>query len=252
MSGVVAQIWRHPIKGHGREELDCVQLTRGQCVPWDRRWAVLHEAARFDDSNPKWIPCTNFSRISKAPLLQAVTARSNVDRHEVTLSHPRLDDLTIDPDDEQDARAFIAWVLPISPSDRALPERLVQVPYRGMTDTDYPSISLINLASHSEVSRKTGRGISHLRWRGNVVLDGLEPWEETGWPGQRLRAGQVELEVVEPIVRCLATAASTRTGIRDADLLGTLRSGWAHQNMGVYARVTKTGELRRGDRVGII
>ena len=121
-----------------------------------------------------------------------------------------------------------------------------------MTDTDYPSVSLINLASHAEVSGKVGREISHLRWRGNIVLDGLEPWEETGWPGRRLKAGQVKLEVVEPIVRCLATAANPRTGVRDADILGALQDGWAHQNMGVYARVTETGELRPGDRVGII
>ena len=249
MNGFVAQIWRHPIKAHGREELECVRLTEGECVPWDRRWAVLHEAAGFDDASPSWIPCTNFSRACKAPLLQAVTARSDVERHEVTLSHPKLDDLTVNPDDERDAHAFIQWILPISPDNRALPKRLVQVPGRGMTDTDYPSVSLINLASHAEVSRKIGRAVSHLRWRGNIVIDGLEPWEETGWLGRRIKAGQVELEVIEPTVRCMATAASTRTGIRDVDVLGALQLGWAHQNMGVYAQVTKSGELRKGDGI---
>ncbi len=252
MNGTVAQIWRHPIKGHGREELDHIQLTEGKCIPWDRRWAVLHEVASFDDQNPQWVPCTNFSRAAKAPLLQAVAAKSDIEGHELTLSHPRLDDLTIDPDNERDACAFIEWVLPISPSNRALPKRLVRVPGRGMTDTDYPSVSLINLASHAEVSRKLGREVSHLRWRGNIVLDGLEPWEEVDWTGRKLQAGQVELEIVEPIVRCLATAASTRTGLRDADLLGALQDGWAHQKMGVYARVTESGEVRPGDRVGII
>ena len=247
MNGFVAQIWRHPVKSHGREQLDGVQLREGECIPWDRRWAVLHEAARFDDARPEWASCANFSRVAKAPLLQAVTARADIKRQRVTFSHPKLSDLTINPDDERDAETFIQWILPISPRDRALPKRLVRVPGRGMTDTDYPSVSLINLASHAEVSERIGRAISHLRWRGNIVLDGLEPWEETNWIGRRLRAGQTELEIVEPTVRCMATTSSTRTGVRDADVLGALRTGWSHQNMGVYARVAKTGELRQGD-----
>ncbi len=247
MSAFVAQIWRHPVKGHGREELNGIQLRKGECIAWDRRWAVLHEAARFNDADPEWIACTNFSRACKAPLLQAVTTRSDIARNRVTFSHPRLDDLTVNPDDEHDASAFIQWVLPISPNDRALPRRLVRVPGRGMTDTDYPSISLINLASHNQVSRKIGRRISHLRWRGNIVLEGLEPWEEMAWIGHRLRAGDAELEVIEPTIRCMATAANTRTGIRDTDILGALQAGWAHQNMGVYAQVTRTGGLRKGD-----
>ncbi len=249
MNAFVARIWRHPVKSHGREELDRVLLRSGECVPWDRRWAVLHEAGGFDDTCPGWIPCVNFSRAAKAPLLQAITARSDIERHRVTFSHPMLEDLTVNPDDGRDARAFIRWVLPLNPRDRARPERLVRVPGRGMTDTDYPSVSLIGLATHREVSRKLGRAISPLRWRGNIVFDGLAPWEETGWIGRRLRAGQAELDVVEPIGRCLATASSVRTGIRDADTLGALEAGWGHRNMGIYARVTKTGELRQGDGI---
>jgi len=251
MNGFIAEIWRYPVKGHGREKLERVQLTTGECIPCDRRWAVLHEAAVFDDAKPEWKPCTCFPSASTAPLLQAVTARSDIVRHRLAFSHPRLDDLTVDPDDRRDADRFINWVQPLSPADRARPERLVQVPGRGMTDTDYPSVSVINLASHAEVSRKVGREISHLRWRGNIVLDGLNPWEETRWPGRRLVAGQTELEIVEPTVRCMATAASVRTGLRDADVLGALQAGWAHRRMGVYARVTRTGELRCGDRIGL-
>ncbi len=249
MSACVAQIWRYPVKAHGRERLYHVQITQGKCIAWDRRWAVLHEAARFNDARPEWVPCNNFSRACKAPLLQAISASSDVTRNRVTFRHPRLDDLTVDPDNERDAATFIQWVLPISPNDRALPERLVRAPGRGMTDTDFASVSLINLASHREVSRRLGRTISHLRWRGNIILDGLAPWAENGWIGRRLKMGTAELEIVHPITRCMATAASPSTGIRDADLLGTLQSGWGHQNMGVYARVTASGELRQGDGI---
>lgn len=246
------EIWRHPIKSHGREVLTHVKLSAGETMPWDRRWAVAHEMAAFDMENPEWAACGNFSRAAKAPRLQAISARVNLGRGEVTLSHPTLRDITIDPDKPGDAMDFIQWVMPISPGNRALPSRIVRVPKRGMTDTDFPSISIINLASHAEVAARLGQEISPLRWRANLILNGLEPWEERAWIGKRIRVGRAELEIRENIVRCLATAASTRTGERDADTLGALEAGWGHKEFGVYAVVTKTGDIRQADSVEVL
>lgn len=252
MTAHVAEIWRHPVKSHGREPLARVLLSEGRTLPWDRRWAVAHEMSEFDEANPEWVPCTNFSRVSKGPKLQAITARCDLPMGKVTLSHPMLKDLTINPDDEGDAHSLIQWVMRISPANRALPSRVVRVPRRGMTDTDYPSISLINLASHRAVAERLGQDISHLRWRANIVMDGLEPWVERDWIGRKIRLGLAELELRENIVRCAATTASTRTGERDADTLGALSAGWGHQEFGVYAVVTKTGDIRQGDEIEVL
>jgi uncharacterized protein YcbX len=48
MTARLAQIWRHPIKGHGREALPAVTLSAGATLPFDRAWAVAHEAARLE------------------------------------------------------------------------------------------------------------------------------------------------------------------------------------------------------------
>lgn len=252
MAGQLTQIWRHPIKSHGREEIVHAKLSEGRSLPWDRRWAVAHEMSRFDPENPEWQPCHQFSIASKAPELQAISIRCDLAFQQVTLSHPRLKDLTIEPDHPDSSGDFIQWIMPLVPKDRALPSRLVRAPGRSMTDTDYPSVSLINLSSHRAVEGRIGRPISALRWRGNLLVDGLGPWEEMEWLDQRIRVGQAELEIVEPITRCRATTASTRTGQRDADTLGALKEGWGHQFMGVYARVVKTGDIRQGDPVELI
>ena len=39
-------LWRHPIKGHGVEAVGAVTLAAGATMPWDRVWAIAHEAAR--------------------------------------------------------------------------------------------------------------------------------------------------------------------------------------------------------------
>ncbi len=41
----VTDIFRHPLKSHGREALQLVALSRGETMPWDRCWAVAHEAS---------------------------------------------------------------------------------------------------------------------------------------------------------------------------------------------------------------
>ncbi len=252
MTSHVSEIWRHPIKSHGREELAYVKLTEGRCLPWDRRWAVAHELSKFDDDAPGWQPCNQFSIGAKAPQLQAITARCDLPAQKVILNHPMLKELRIDPDDSGDSLSFVQWVMPISPANRALPARLVRAPKRSMTDTDYPSISLINMNSHRAVAVQCGQPLSHLRWRGNLMLEGFDAWSEMDWVGKRLRIGRAELEVVEPIVRCMATAANTDTGVRDADTLGALKTGWAHQYMGIYATVTQTGDVRQDDPVEIL
>ncbi|MEE9389556.1 MAG: MOSC domain-containing protein [Paracoccaceae bacterium] len=248
----LSQIWRHPIKAHGREEITHIKLSEGRDMPWDRRWAVAHELSKFDIENPGWVPCANFARGAKAPKLQAITAQIDLPKQKVTLSHPLLKDLTIDPDSDADSGAFIQWVMRISPPDRALPARLVRAPQRGMTDTDYPSISLINLTSHAALAQHIGQEISPLRWRGNLILGGLEPWAELDWVGKRVRVGRAELEIREPITRCKMPNANTKTGAPDADILGGLNTGFGHHLMGVFGTVIKTGDIRQGDMVELI
>ncbi|UWR03621.1 MOSC domain-containing protein [Ruegeria conchae] len=245
MSGTVTALWRHPIKSHGRESLDHITMTPGQTMPGDRIWAVAHEASKADGS--EWVPCNNFSRGAKAPQLMAISAHLQGDT--VTLRHPNRPDLSFEPDTQQDK--FLDWVRPLMPTDRAASARIIRVPGRGMTDSDFPSISLCNMASHRAVEQKLGRDLSIARWRGNIWFDGLPLWEEFDWLGRDIRIGEVIFHVRERITRCLATTANPETGERDADTLGAL-GNWDHQDFGVYAEVLQGGSIRTGDEVQVL
>ncbi|NOD98537.1 MOSC domain-containing protein [Ruegeria sp. HKCCD6228] len=245
MSGTVSSLWRHPIKSHGREALSQVTLIPGQTMPGDRVWAVAHEAAKTDGS--EWAPCFNFSRGSKAPQLMAISAELQGDR--VTLRHPQRPDLSFAPDTEQEA--FLDWVKPLMPADRAASARIVRIPGRGMTDSDFPSISLCNMASHRAVEQKLGQTLSIVRWRGNIWFEGLPLWDEFDWLGRDVRIGEAVLRVRERITRCMATTANPETGERDADTLRALNS-WDHQDFGVYAEVVQGGEIRVNDEVQVL
>ncbi len=248
MSATVAHIWRHPIKSHGREEISETYLTAGKCLPWDRRWAVAHERSCFDVERPSWQPCTEFSRGAKSHRLQAITAYVDERLNKITLSHPDREDITINPDDAGDANHFVQWVMPISNGSRMLPSRLVSAS-QPMTDTAFQSISIINLASHAEIEKKLGTSLSPNRWRANIHIDGWAPWAEKKMIGKRIRIGAAEFEIREEITRCMATTVNTETGVKDVDMLGTLNKDFGHQEMGVYAVVTKSGRIRQEDTV---
>ncbi|MEO0750209.1 MAG: MOSC N-terminal beta barrel domain-containing protein [Pseudomonadota bacterium] len=241
----VCALWRHPIKAHGREAISAVDLIEGQTMPWDRQWAVAHELSHADGSG--WAHCRKFTRASEAPSVQAISAEVHETLGQLTLRHPDLDDLVFDPDREPDA--FLGWVRQIMPLSRPQSVRLVRSLKQGMTDTNYPSVSFINLASHKAVASQTDTHLSDLRWRCNVHLDGLHAWGEFDWVGKTIRAGEAELRVEEAIERCKVPAANPDTGAQDIDILGTLMRDFGHMNFGIAAVVTNSGRLAVGDTV---
>lgn len=244
----ITALYRHPLKGHGREALDAVNLHAGQSMPVDRLWAVAHDASKADGS--EWVPCANFSRGSKAPSLMAIDAQFDDASGKLTLSHPERPDLTFDPD--LDATAFIEWVTPLVPKDRAMPDRILRLDGRGFTDSPFASISLCNIASHKEVAAKSSNDLSPLRWRSNIWFDGAAPWAENAWIGSKVSCGDVVFHVKEPTLRCLATTSNPATGSRDVDTLGILNENWDHQNFGVYAEVIQGGRIAVGDSLDIL
>lgn len=250
MTKTVTNIWRHPLKSHGREALDSVTMIAGQTMPGDRVWAVAHESSKADGS--EWEPCANFTRGAKAPQLMAINAQLDDTSGVLTLSHPTRPDFSFDPEIPEQLQGFLDWEKPLTPAGRAASARIIRVPGRGMTDTDYPSVTLCNWPSHRAVEAAMDQDLSPLRWRGNIWFDLGEAWVENGLVGKKIRIGKAVFLVREPVVRCLATTANPETGERDADTLKCLKENWGHQNFSVYAEVLTGGDIRLGDSVEVL
>lgn len=241
MSLTLAQLWRHPIKGIGAEELGEAVLTPRLPLPGDRAWAVLTGDASDTGS---WQPCRNFARGCYGPALMAVCAKTCADGR-IALSHPDRPDLVIDP--ETDGAALVDWVRPIYPPGRPSPHTLIAAPETGMADSSTPAtISVMTRASLDALSERAGQPLDPRRFRGNLWLDGAAPFEEAGWAGRRLCIGEAELEILKPIERCRATEANPETGRRDVDILRLLREGWGHVDFGMKALVRKPGRIAPG------
>jgi uncharacterized protein YcbX len=243
----VTSLWRHPIKSHGRQAVNSTTLIAGQTMPGDRVWAVAHEASKADNS--EWSPCANFNRVSKVPQLMAMTAKLDDASGLVSFVHPKLGEITFNPDG--DAKPFLDWVQPIMPTERAQSKRFVKVPDRGMTDSDFPSVTICNTASHRAVERKLSMDISPHRWRGNIWLDGFPEWEEFKWMGRDIQIGDAILRPQERTDRCPATNTNPETGLRDADVVSALDS-FGHRDFSMRALVIKGGTIEIGSKADLI
>lgn len=246
MTATVSQLWRHPIKGHGVEAVALATFTAGRTMPWDRVWAIAHEAARIAPGASAWAACTNFSRGAKSPRLMAIRAATDEAAGTVTLTHPDCAPLTVDPDRPEDAAALVAWAAALADPGRAEPAFVVRAD-RGMTDSDFASVAILNRASLRALSQQAGRDLAPERFRGNIWLDGLAPWEEFDLVGRELAIGTARFVLRERITRCRATCADPATGRIDTDTLDALERGWDHTDFGVYAEVTGSGTVALGD-----
>jgi uncharacterized protein YcbX len=239
----LAHIWRHPVKGIGAEPLTAAALSPAGALHGDRAWALLNAEAQDSDA---WQPRRNFLQVASGPALAAVTART--EGRAIVLSHPDRPDLTLEP--EAAPGALGDWAAPLWPADRPGPARLVRAPGHGMTDMPDPYVSLGSLASLAALSARAGVALDMRRFRINLWLDGLAPWEEAEWVGRRFHLGAVLLEGAEPIGRCRAPEANPATGRRDVNVLALLEAARQDTIFGLYARVIEGGEVARGDRVG--
>ena len=251
MTAHLAQIVRHPVKSAGFQTLTRAALTEGRPMPFDRVWAVVTEGARFEGAPEGWAAKMNFLRGAAEGGLQAIRAEFDEGTGALTLTHPARPPFrgTL----PADGPALVDWLRPLWPASRPAPKALVARADGGaLTDVPDPFVAVLNLSSLRALGQRMGRELSIHRFRGNLWLDGLAPWEEFDLIGKRLRIGGAVLRIEEPITRCVATSFDPDTGLPAGDTLSALEQGWGHRDFGVYARVIQGGTVVLADTVEIL
>ncbi|MDS9467378.1 MOSC domain-containing protein [Paracoccus sp. MBLB3053] len=252
MTGRIARIRRHPIKSLGGEDLASVALCAARRLPGDRIWAMLTEAgerhAGEGPSPERWLPKSCFVRGVASAALQAISGGwgEGAPEGEIRLTHPDLPDLVFDP--ETEGGRLLDWIAPLWPGDKPAATRLVQGP-TGWTDVNQPWVSILSLSSLQDLETRLDQPLGVERWRGNLWVDGWEPYAERDLVGQILTIGEVELRVTEKIGRCAATSADTRTGKLDCDMPAALTQQFGHHDFGIYAEVVTGGEIALNDEI---
>lgn len=251
MQGVVASIYRHPVKGLTPERMDDVSLVAGAYFPGDRDYAVEVGPSGFDPANPKHISKQRFTVLARFPQLARVKTRLDDATGRFHLSDASGFGIETDLSTPEGRGALERFLQAFLGEDAPGKLRVLASP-PGYRFTDHPlgHVSLINLASIREVARAIGREVDPLRFRANIYVDGLKPWAEDAWvSGAAVRVGGAGLSVFKPIVRCVATHVNLETGERDIDMVDMLRAHFGRDSLGTYFAVAEGGRAAQGDAV---
>lgn len=120
--------------------------------------------------------------------------------------------------------------------------------------TQSASLAALNAAIAASGAAPAEAPLPMTRFRPNIVLAGLAPFEEDRI--DRLRIGEVVLRLAKPSTRCIVTTTDQDTGYRGVEPLPTLKKlRWNREHKGVTfgenATVLQPGTLRVGDAVEI-
>ena len=113
------------------------------------------------------------------------------------------------------------------------------------------SISLINVNSIHDFENKINKSIELERFRGNIYVNDLDPWEEFNFIGKNIFINDCQFKVTGAIPRCSATNLVPNLTNIDINLPHKLRVTYNHINMGIYLTPLNEGEIEINDKIMI-
>lgn len=284
--GVLAALWRYPVKSMGGERLAEARLAEDG-VPGDRGWAVRDEA-RGGIRGAKKIPalmqlaarCVEEPSPGRWPapeiaLPDGATLRADAPDAAARVSAalgtpvtlwPRLpasarDHYRRGPPDHADLLAELRAIFGRTP-DEPLPDLATFPPEvlefespLGTYFDAYPLLLVTDATLRRLQALAPASRVDVRRFRPNLAIEaaegGAEGFVEQAWVGRRLALGEAELEVVTGCPRCVMITHAFADLPRDPSLMRTVVKE-ADQNVGVYARVLTPGRVAVGDPVRLL
>jgi uncharacterized protein YcbX len=254
----IESLYRYPVKGLTPEPLAQATLTPGSCIPWDRAFALAQGDATFDQQNPAWVPKTNFMCLLRNAGIARLNARFSESTGLLTITAPDNTTLTASPltaDGQAELTRFFSAYLGdetrFGPGGK--PPAFYHVKNHSFCDHQTQVISLIGLGSLAALESAVAAPRDKRRFRANIYISGIAPWEEFNWLGKTIQIGdEVTAIVQDRIDRCGATSVNPDTAERDANPVKELQQNFGHIDLGIFAEVLTPGTIQPGDAITVL
>lgn len=247
-----SRLFRFPVKGFPAEEIAEAVVDSGRGIRGDRVAAFTNGSLNVPAD--QWQRYSAFTVLKNYPDLQKWQVSTAPDSA-ITLTAPAGGSTTFRPDDEESRAASAEFLSSRIPPQGSHPRGIV-VAGQGMFDSRESGISLINpatveaLGATDEGRAALGTGdLDPLRFRGNILVEGLDPFAEFGLIGRIVRIGGVRLAISQAIERCPATTVNPVTTEVDVNVPRILASACGHLHCGVYGRILGSGTITAGDEI---
>jgi uncharacterized protein YcbX len=247
----ITTLYRHPVKGLSPEPITEAELVTDGHFPFDRLYALENGPSGWDAAAPEHMPKMKFLMLMRHERLARLQTRYTPETRVLEIRQGGQVAASGALDSEAGRGAIERFFESYMGDALRGPVKLLAAP-RGFRFMDSRSgyISILNRATIDAIAATFGREtLDARRFRGNVLVEGMEAFAENDLVGQKLTLGEAELEVIKRIERCAATDVDPSVGIRDLGMVGGLERAFGHHDCGIYARITRGGTIRLGDRL---
>ena len=259
MSTTISSINYCPVKSVSFQTIEKCEIKKNIGITGDRVFAFakdldLDQAKLFekspDDRKGKW---NKVLTLKNSPALNKYNFFIKVEKLTLTLKDQEI--LTIDINQLSEREALSAKITEL--------ENSLKQPIILMKNNNFPffdtsisnkvdfvnSVSLLNIQSINDFQNKIEEKIEVSRFRGNIYIDGIEPWKEREWIGKIIKINNVSFKVEKNIPRCVAINLKPKTDNSSLNLLQLLKKNYNHFDMGVYLTPLNDGLINISDAI---
>ncbi|MGJ4892866.1 MOSC domain-containing protein [Bradyrhizobium sp. HKCCYLRH3099] len=247
----ITGLYRYPVKGLTPEPLQAAPLRVGETLPADRRYALENGPTGFDPAAPVWKPKTAYLMLMRNERLAGFKTHFEDATNILTIRKDGAIVAQADLESAEGRAAIEAFFAREFADELRGPAKLLSGGGYAFTDLARKVVSIINLASVTEIEKLVSATVHPLRFRANIYVTGWPAWSETSLLGETLRIGSARLKVVKTTTRCAAVNVDPDTAARDLDIPPALMQARGNNECGIYAEVIEAGDIAVGDELAV-
>ena len=262
MSATISSINYCPVKSVSFQSIDMCKIKKNIGIIGDRIFAFakdleLDKALLFekspDERKGKW---NKVLTLKNSPVLNKYNFMFK--ENKLTLTFKDKEILTINASELSERQLLSSKIIEL--------ENSLKKPIVLMKNEDSPffdtsisnkvdfvnSVSLLNIQSINDFKKKIDEKVEISRFRGNIYIDGIKPWEEREWIGKIIKINNVSFKVEKNIPRCVAINLKPASDDNSINLLQSLKKIYNHFEMGIYLTVLDDGKIEIGNKIETI
>jgi uncharacterized protein YcbX len=249
LPATVASVYRYPVKGLTPEPLPRTNLSPGQTLKADRRYAIENGPSGFNPAAPAWLAKPHFLMLMRDEWLAGLHTHFDDASNVLTIRHNGKVTAQGDLETAEGRAAIEGFFSTVFAGQIKGPPKVLSSPGHSFSDVARKVVSIINLASVRAVENMVSAPVHPLRFRANLYVEGWPAWSEFDLLERTLAIGEARLKVVKRIVRCAAVNVDPDTAERDLAIPQALQRRLGHGDCGIYAEVIEGGSIAVGDAV---
>lgn len=261
----VKQLFSYPIKGLSPHPIQSVTLEKDYGIRGDRAFALMFLDGS-DTPNPTlvpWMSKGHFAVQNDWPKLAKLECFYDAEMDCLTVRHQGVTLLEAATETQRGrdriSAFFTGFLADAEPTPEARHPQYSSLQLVGSRtgETRYPDrapvhISLMSQGTLDELSKDCGTLVDVRRFRPNILLEGIAPWEEFLGVGEEFYIGESKIVITARIGRCANIEVDPDSGDRNLKLLSVLKNRYGHLQTGVLAKIITPGCVKIGDRLTLL